>query len=238
MFFDDLTQIKTLALKTGFSIFVVDQAVIKPNSNLKTAKTPKDFFPKLQSYVAPTKSDTGKIGIDEVREIIEHCRAKQTSDHYIIIEDATALSQVSQDALLKLLEEPRENYHFVIFTTDLGPILETVRSRANIFVQRHKNLIKNPPAVDNDILVLAKKMLTVSARDVPAFAEELTNPKLFKTPREPVLQITTTAIELAYKSYFITKNPAFLKKLPHLLTLEQNLRGNGNIKLQLVANLI
>ena len=238
MFFDELSQIEKLATKTGFSIFVVDQTVIKPRSNLKTAPTPKDFFPKLRTFVAPTKSDTGKIGIDEVRETIEHCKNKQTSDYFIIIEDAATLSPVSQDALLKLLEEPREHYHFIIFATELGPILETIRSRANIFIQRHQDPIKSPPAVDNDILIYAKKMLTIAPRDVPAFAEELTSPKVFKAPREPVLQITATAIELAYKSYFITKKTAFLERLPGLLSLERNLRGNGNIKLQLVANLI
>ena len=38
-------------------------------------------------------------------------------------------------------------------------------------------------------------------------------------------------------SYFATKNPAFLKKLPKLLTLHDNLKQNGHIKLHLIADL-
>lgn len=238
MFFDDLTQIPQLATKTGFAIFVVDQGIISPQTNLKTAKTPKDFFPGLQTFVAPLKSDTGKIGIDEVREIISHANTRQTEPHFIVIENAATLTAESQDALLKLLEEPKENYHFVLFATDLGPILPTVRSRANIYVQKHLDATTTPPAVDEQTLSLAKRLLTVAPRDVPALAEELTNVKLFKKPREPLILITATAIELAYKSYFITKNPAFIQKIPRLLKLESALKGNGNLKLQIVANLI
>lgn len=238
MFFDSLDQIPILAKKTSFSIFVVDSSVIIPNSNLKTAKTPKDFFGKLQTFVAPVKSDTGKIGIDEVREIIDHCRIKQTTAHFIVIKNAFTLTAESQDALLKLLEEPKTHYHFVIFTTELGPLLDTVRSRANIFIQKHPNTLKNPPAVDADTLKYAKKLLAVPPRNAPSLVEELTNPKLFKKPRESIRLITATAIELAYKSYFITKKPAFIKKIPALLAIERNLKGNGNIRLQLMANLI
>lgn len=235
MFFDDLEQIAELAGRTGFAIFVVEQGVIKPNSNLKTAKTPKDFFPKLRTFVAPLKPENGRIGIDEVREVIDHCKTRQTEDYFIVVEDAATLTAESQDALLKLLEEPREFYHFVIFTTELGPLLETVRSRANIFVQRHRDAVQAPPAVDKETLAYAKRLLTASPRDLPSLAEELTNPKLFKKPREPILLIAATAIELAYKSYFITKRPAFIAKIPGLLQLERNLKGNGNIKLQIVA---
>ena len=238
MFFDDLTKIEELARNTGFAIFVVDQSVIAPNSNLKTAKTPKDFFEAKRTFVAPTKPDTGKIGIDEVREIIEYCRSKQSEDCFVIIENASTLTAESQDALLKILEEPKEHYHFAIFTTDLGPLLETVRSRASIFVQKHLNSTTTPPAISKETLDYAKKLLAATPRTVIPLVEELTGPKFSKKPREPIIEIVQTAIELAYKSYFITKNPAFIAKISKLLRLERNLKGNGNLKLQLIANLI
>ena len=174
----------------------------------------------------------------EVREIIDHCKDRQTADFFIVIEDASTFTSVAQDALLKLLEEPRPFYHFVIFTTDLGPLLATVRSRATIFVQKHQNPLKNPPAVAENIKDYAKKLLSATDRDIIPLAEELTNPKTFKKPRETILQIVETAIELAYKSYFITKNPAFIHKIPRFLALSDALKGNGNIKLQLIAKII
>lgn len=238
MFFDDLSKIPALAKNSGFTIFVVDAGIITPNSNLKTAKTPKDFFDPKSVFVAPVKPDTGKIGIDEVRDLIEHCNVKQPASHFVVIENANSLTAESQDALLKILEEPKENYHFAIFATDLEKILPTVRSRANIFVQKRFDSIKTPPSVDQSTLNYAKKLLAATPRTAVGLAEELTDPKLFKKPRDEVLKITRTALELAYKSYFLTKNPAFIKKIPRLLRLEENLRGNGNIKLQLVANLV
>ena len=238
MFFADLGQIPDLAEKTGFSIFIVEKSVIKPLSNLKTAKTPKDFFDPAATFVVPVKPDTGKIGIDEVRTTIEHCHIKQPAPHFVIIENANSLTAESQDALLKILEEPKTNYHFVVFATTLEKILETVRSRASIFVEKHENDLETPPAVPKETLDYAKKLLAATPRSAISLAEELTNPKLFKKPREEILTITRTAIELAYKSYFITKNDAFIKKLPRLLKLEENLRGNGNLKLQLVASIV
>jgi len=214
MFFDSLDQISLLAKNSGFAIFVVENDVISPVSNLKTAKTPKNFFEQKSVFVAPVKPDTGKIGIDEVRELIDHCKIRQNSPHFVVIENGGALTIESQDALLKLLEEPKENYHFVIFAANLENLLETVRSRASIFIHKSKNITKTPPKVDEETLKYAKKLLTLSPRDVISFEEELTNPKLFKKPREEILKIVQTAIELAYKSYFITKNDAFIAKIP------------------------
>lgn len=235
MFFDDLAQIPELAERVGFAIFVVDKGVISPNSNLKTAKTPKDFFLKLQTFVVPVKSENQKIGIDEVRETIEHCKTKQTAEHFVVIEDAGALTAPSQDALLKILEEPREHYHFAIFATSLEGILETVRSRASIFVQRKTEVIKAAPAVDAETLAYAKRLLAVSEREAVALAEELTNTKKFKKPREAILPMVTTAVELAYKSYFITRKQGYIWRMPRLIELEERLKGNGNVKLQIVA---
>ena len=52
------------------------------------------------------------------------------------------------------------------------------------------------------------------------------------------LKVIETTIELAYKSYFKTKNQQFLKKINGLSIAYDNISKNGNKKLQLVANLI
>ncbi len=248
MFFNDLSQIPTLTRKTGFSIFVVDQSAIAPDTSSpkttrKTAKaadasSPARFFPELQTFIVPTKSDTQKVGIAEVRLVIDHCKSHQTADHFVVFENALALTADSQDAMLKLLEEPHENYHFVIFTSDLSPLLDTILSRANIFIQSHPNILQSPPVVDQTTLDFAKRLLSAKPRDLLPLADEIASPKTSKDPRKTALTITTTAIELAYKYYFSTKNPAFIKKLPNLLKLDQSLKGNGNVKLHLVADLL
>ena len=46
------------------------------------------------------------------------------------------------------------------------------------------------------------------------------------------------AIELAYKTYFLTGNTQFLQKLEKLLTISDNIAANGHVKLQLVAGML
>ena len=84
----------------------------------------------------------------------------------------------------------------------------------------------------------AKRIISAKNSDLPNLIKDLSNEKDFKKDaRFTSLQITETAIEILYKSYFATKNPAFLKKLPKLLTLHDNLKQNGHIKLHLIADL-
>ena len=229
MFFDDPKQIPSLAKKTSFSIFSVnslDVAVIK------------ELFPPLQTFFAPVKPENQKTGVDEARLVIDHCKTRQTGPHFVVFPDANIFTPEAQDVLLKLLEEPRANYHFAIFTSDLDLILETVRSRASIYVQKCLNIIQTPPAADQTTLDYAKRLLTLKPRDLLGFANDITSTKFTKDPRATAIAIVSTAVELAYKYYFSTKNPAFIKKLPGLIQAEQGLRNNGNVRLQLVARLL
>ena len=57
--------------------------------------------------------------------------------------------------------------------------------------------------------------------------------------REYAATVIATTIELAYKSYFKTKNEVFVKKIPGLIEAYSNIKDTGcNIKLQLIAALI
>ena len=75
-------------------------------------------------------------------------------------------------------------------------------------------------------------------------SEELSKKKLKKSESEAdsdkafLLKVIETTIELAYKSYYKTKNQQFLKKIPGLTVAYDNINNNGNKKLQLIANLI
>ena len=55
--------------------------------------------------------------------------------------------------------------------------------------------------------------------------------------RAYALLVLATAIEMLYKSYFITGKDVFVKKLPQFLTAYENIDKNGHIKLHLVADL-
>ena len=50
-------------------------------------------------------------------------------------------------------------------------------------------------------------------------------------------KVVGVAIEMLYKTYFITEKQIFVRKIPKFLNLYDNLSKNGNIKLHIVADL-
>lgn len=75
-------------------------------------------------------------GIDDVREtILESININPVRDRYkvFIIDEVHQLSKPAFNALLKTLEEPPENVVFVMATTELHKVPETIRSRCQEF---------------------------------------------------------------------------------------------------------
>lgn len=84
---------------------------------------------QLVTHIAPEK---GLIPIDRIRQLYEQTRSIQQTRRCIVIDDADAMSHDAQNALLKLLEEPVENVHFVLTTHTETQLLPTIKSRAQI----------------------------------------------------------------------------------------------------------
>lgn len=75
-------------------------------------------------------------GVDDIREIIlESINIKPARDRYkiFIIDEVHMLSKSSFNALLKTLEEPPENVVFVMATTELHKVPDTILSRVQEF---------------------------------------------------------------------------------------------------------
>jgi len=71
----------------------------------------------------------GTISIEAVRSLYTQTRAKQTRRQIVIVDDADRMSHGAQNALLKLLEEPNTNIHFILTTHQPQKLLPTIRSR-------------------------------------------------------------------------------------------------------------
>lgn len=225
MFFDDELKIEQIASLSGFSIFVMPTI---PDTLPKTGD-------KNHLVVQPIQNS---ITIEQVREIINQTKVKQTKDFYIFVYNAEKMNEKAENAFLKLLEEPADNYHFVLFTNSASALLPTILSRGDLYIKRIKNPLNTPVDAPEMAKLYAKRIISAKNSDLPNLIKDLSNEKDFKKDaRFTSLQITETAIEILYKSYFATKNPAFLKKLPKLLTLYDNLKQNGHIKLHLIADL-
>jgi len=219
MFFDDSSQIPVIAKNTGFTIFVT---------------TPKvELFPKNATFVLESDET---IKVDMIREISDLVKTRKTHDFFIIIKDSSMLNIAAQNAFLKLLEEPNDHYHFVFFTKNPSTLLPTVLSRANIFVEKTLQSLDAPVDADDKIKDLAKRLLVAKPAEIISIATMITDKKQ-KKPREKALKILSVTIEICYKSYFLTQNPAFLKKLAKFIKTYENIAANGHVKLHLVADL-
>lgn len=74
-------------------------------------------------------------GIDEIRELREGVATLpfESTYKFYIIDEAHALTSAAWGALLKTLEEPPEHVVFVLATTELDKVPETIRSRCQVF---------------------------------------------------------------------------------------------------------
>lgn len=217
MFFNSVNEIESIATKVGCAIFVMPDEL--------------EFSIKNAFVLAPEKAN---ISIEQVRDMLGFLSVKQTSERYVIIRPAEALGLEAANALLKNLEEPKDKVHFILITNSPSKLLPTILSRAAVYFLRTK------PSSDKDIKAdeadkkLAKKLITAKPADLPALADEVAKIK----DRARVLNVVNTAIEMLYKSYYITKKDIFIKKLPNFLTLYENIEKNGHLKLHLVADLL
>ena len=127
-------------------------------------------------------------GVDDVREIIESCRYKPTTGKYkiFIIDEVHMLSKSAFNALLKTLEEPPEHVKFMMATTEIYKIPETILSRVLRFDLRNvdSNLIaqylsticnQENISVGAEALSLVARFANGSIRDSLSILDQILN---------------------------------------------------------------
>ena len=74
-------------------------------------------------------------GVDNVRDIVEGVKYRPARDRYkvFVVDEVHMLSQGAFNALLKTLEEPPDHVKFVLATTDVHKVPETILSRCQRF---------------------------------------------------------------------------------------------------------
>ena len=219
MFFNSVEEIQPIASKVGCSVFVLPKNM--------------DFEIKNAIILTPEKT---VISIEQVQDLLKMLGTKQKSDRYIIIRPAELLGLEAANALLKSLEEPKDKVHFILVTDSPSKLLPTILSRSSVYFLKTKPAIDSGIDADEDIKAIAKKLMVAKPAELPDLAEEIT--KVKEGTKERTLLIVGTAIEMLYKSYFITKKDIFIKKIPSFLTLYENIERNGHIKTHIVADLI
>lgn len=112
-------------------------------------------------------------GIDEVRELREHVRVTPARGCYkiYVVDEAHQLTKEAFNALLKTLEEPPQHAVFILATTELEKIPQTIVSRTQQFDFRRPNLDE----ISNRLIRLAlseQLLLEQDAARLIAFAGE------------------------------------------------------------------
>ena len=219
MFFKDANEIQNIASKTGCAVFVVPDSV---KVEIKNA-----------IIVEPT--DKSIISMDDIRDLLLRLGKKQKNDLFIIIRPADLLGLDSANAMLKNLEEPQDNVHFILITAKASKIIPTILSRSAVYILREDKPVDGAIDADKKIMDLAKRLVVAKPTDLPVIAEEVA--KVKDGVRNHAMDVLGTAIEILYKSYFKTGKDIFIKKLPKFITAYENIEKNGHVKLHLVADL-
>lgn len=73
--------------------------------------------------------ENGVISINSIRSIYDYVKTKDVNKKVIIIDYAERMTTQSQNAFLKLLEEPNPTTHFILLTHLINTLLPTILSR-------------------------------------------------------------------------------------------------------------
>ena len=86
-------------------------------------------------YDSAKKRLSNDIPVDEVRKITPFLRKTSAEGGWrvVIIDDAQHLNRSSQNAILKILEEPPKKTLLILITDQAGRFLPTIRSRCQIY---------------------------------------------------------------------------------------------------------
>ena len=125
-------------------IFALPRGKNETDTDGPMDKIPAMEFEKIKSELGKKELNTyyqldipnaNDIKINSIRDIQKYLTLKLESDQkrVIIISGADSMNEASQNALLKNLEEPPENTYFILTTTKLNHLRETIRSRCQEF---------------------------------------------------------------------------------------------------------
>lgn len=101
----------------------------------------KDYSTNIYYFNCAQK----KVKIDEIRSLKSSLQKSSINNlnRFIIFDDVEYLNENSVNALLKIIEEPTTNTHFILVNNQSQNILETLKSRSIEFVFFLNNSVKS-----------------------------------------------------------------------------------------------
>jgi len=154
-----------------------------------------DDYKKVIEEINPDEViETDELKIDDVRLIKEKAYINEDEKKIILIASNKYLT-TSQNALLKLLEEPPKNIEFILLAKSKYSLLDTIKSRLiiekRIFNKLENSTIDISKITDEKILELLKKDLEVN--EIKALIYKILKEKELN---EKQMEILTKAIKM------------------------------------------
>ena len=153
-------------------------------------KVEKDAHPDLLEI----KPQGVSIRIEQIRALHQHVRFAplEAKRRVVLIHNIEQMNQSAANALLKILEEPPGHTYLLLFTTDLGRVLPTIKSRCQVLIERgHIYREKEVP-----------EALSETLEKVPAPVSHFVLNELFVSEPDALLQI----IEVRNKLFSLLTN--------------------------------
>ena len=173
----DLQRIDQIANKPPQALLIVaDYELDGKNVAKKIAKN-SDIF-----HLKPLP-DKQTISVEQIRELIIKLRTYAINRRTIIIDSADLMTESSQNALLKILEEPNKNTNFILIVANQKSLLDTIKSRCQTLTLHKTSLVEDrkllekynlDPSTNQQILFLAAGrplLIQQLARNPKKFAE-------------------------------------------------------------------
>ncbi len=154
--------------------------------------------------------------IEDVRNLNNLVRLSFSEPTLIVAPDIHNASEEALNAFLKNLEEPQENVYFALTAPSARKVLATIVSRCQI------------------IKVNNKKVESESIKDVEKFLSMTTGQKLGFVDK---IKDRNKAEDFVENLIYTLRGRKDYRDMDILLTTLKNIKGNGNINLQL-TNLV
>ncbi len=115
--------------------YYIEDALSKTDAYIQSIRVSEKFDAHNPNFIAQNYE---KFGIDEARALIQLASLKNTGDRAFFFISAASMTSESQQALLKLFEEPQLGTVFVVLVP-LGTLLPTLKSRFLEFPDKQAN---------------------------------------------------------------------------------------------------
>lgn len=203
------------------------------------------------------------ISVEAIRSLYEYTSRRHTDIEIIVINDADRMTISAQNAFLKLLEEPGQYIHFILVSHHPERLLPTIRSRVNevgllpITKEQSNELLEALKVHDEK----KKQQLLFMAAGLPALLTRLVQDNdLFETrsgvirdarlclqgslyeslqcverykERDRARLLIVTMEKLLRQNVTNHNASTIERKLENLMTVEEALVSNGNLRLWL-----